>query len=172
MANKRSPVVPLTEDLQEKLVKLSHQRSLSAGVLRRIKIVLYGAQGKSNYRISRELGMSEAMVKRWRKRWTEQYESLEQLTTTQVEVVNTKITLRILEVFKDHPRSGAPAKFKPEEQKQIVTMACEDPQEEGYILPHWTHEQLAQAAVEKGIVAYISPSQVGRILKKGGRQTA
>ena len=51
-------------------------------------------------------------------------------------------------------------------------MACERPKDVGYFPPpHWTHEQLAQAARERGIVANISPSQVGRILKKGGRPT-
>ena len=86
--------------------------------------------------------------------------------------MNREYTSRVLAVFKDKPRSGAPPKFKPEEQKQIVALACEDPRDVGYFLPHWTHEQLAQAAQERGIVASISPSQVGRILKKGGRPTA
>lgn len=172
MANKRSPSLPMTEKLKMELERLSRQRSLAAGLLCRIQIVLHAAAGQSDYWISREMGVSEAMVKRWRKRWIEQYDGLEKLSKSKAKVVDKKFQLRVEAVFKDNRRSGAPPKFKAEEQKQIVAMAFERPKDVGYFLPHWTHNQLAQAARERGIVTSISPSQVGRILKKGGRPTA
>lgn len=172
MANKRSPALPMTEELKIELERLSQQRSLPAGTLGRIQIVLHGAAGKSDYGISREMGISEGKVKRWRKTWIQQYGELEELSENKSKLVNSKFTSRILAVFKDKPRSGAPAKFKPEQEKQIVALACINPVVVGYFLPHWTHEQLAQAARERGIVESISPSQVGRILKKGGPSAA
>jgi len=172
MANKRSPVLPMTQELKLELERLSRQRSLPAGLLCRIQIVLNGAAGKSNYGISNEMGISQAKVKRWRKRWSEEFKELSQLSKEKDKLIDKKFKLRVEAVFKDRPRSGAPPKFKPEEHKQIVALACENPRDVGYLLPHWTHERLAQAVRGKGIVASISPSQVGRILKKGGRPTA
>ena len=67
MANKRSPAIPMTQELKLELERLSRQRSLSAGLLSRVQIVLHGAAGKSDYWISREMGISEGKVKRWRK---------------------------------------------------------------------------------------------------------
>ena len=78
MANKRSPAIPMTQELKLELERLSRQRSLSAGLLSRVQIVLHGAAGKSDYWISREMGISEGKVKRWRKSWIQQYGELEE----------------------------------------------------------------------------------------------
>jgi hypothetical protein len=47
-------------------------------------------------------------------------------------------------------------------------VACEDPQESGRPVTHWTPQELADEAIKRGIVTSISPRSVGRFLKGGG----
>jgi len=66
----------------------------------------------------------------------------------------------------DAPRCGAPPVFTAEQVVGIVAIACEvlDESDEG--VSHWTHRQIAQEAVKRGIVEEISPSTVGRLLRQ------
>ncbi len=64
------------------------------------------------------------------------------------------------------PRSGAPDKFSAEQLCQIIAIACEAPADHGRPITHWTHRELAQVVVEKGIVNSISVSHLGELLKK------
>jgi len=68
--------------------------------------------------------------------------------------------------LQDAPRPGAPDKFNAEQLCQIVAIACEAPADHGRPITHWTHRELAQVVVEKGIVDSISVSHLGELLKK------
>ena len=74
-------------------------------------------------------------------------------------------------ILADEPRSGTPATFGPEQVCQIVALACEPPEASERPITHWTPRELADEAVQRGIVPGISPSSVGRFLK-GGRTSA
>jgi hypothetical protein len=51
-------------------------------------------------------------------------------------------------------------------------LACEDPREEsGRPITHWSTAELADEAIERGIVESISPRSVGRFLGRGGSET-
>jgi hypothetical protein len=52
-----------------------------------------------------------------------------------------------------------------EQKQQIVALACEKPEDYGYVMTDWTHKILAEAAVQRGIVESISASYAGRLLK-------
>jgi hypothetical protein len=71
-------------------------------------------------------------------------------------------------VLADAPRSGAPATFTPEQVVLIVALACEDPRDCGRPITHWAAAELADEAIERGIVRSISPRSVGRFLGRGG----
>jgi putative transposase len=75
-------------------------------------------------------------------------------------------------VLADAPRSGAPATFTPEQVVRIVALACEDPRDCGRPITHWTTAELAEEAIERGIVENISPRSVGRFLRRGGFEAA
>jgi hypothetical protein len=49
---------------------------------------------------------------------------------------------------------------------QIIAIACEKPEDHGRPVTHWTHRELAEVVVEKGIVDSISSSHLGTLLKK------
>lgn len=76
------------------------------------------------------------------------------------------LEMRILAVFADKPRSGTPPKFTPEVIVKIIALACEPPSDSGLAISHWSTSELAREAIKRGIVASISPRQVGRFLAK------
>jgi len=50
---------------------------------------------------------------------------------------------------------------------QIISLACEKPEDSGLPVSHWTPPELAREAAKRGIVESISPRQVDRFLKGG-----
>jgi transposase len=68
-------------------------------------------------------------------------------------------------LLSDRPRSGSPGKFTAEQVTQLLAIACEDPEESGRPVTHWTPRELADEAAKRGVVESISPRQVGRSLK-------
>ncbi|MBV8611791.1 MAG: IS630 family transposase [Singulisphaera sp.] len=70
----------------------------------------------------------------------------------------------------DEPRPGPPGKFTPEQIVSILAVACEPPAKSGRPITHWTARELADEVVQRGIVASISPAQVGRYLREAALQ--
>jgi transposase len=77
-----------------------------------------------------------------------------------------KIRAIIHRALRDSCRSGRRPTLTPAQTAAIVKLACETPQANGYPIEAWTHDFLARALVDKGIVDKISRSSVGRILRK------
>ena len=71
----------------------------------------------------------------------------------------------MLEIISDRPRSGAPSRISMQQKQQIVALACEDPEDYGFVMTDWTHQVLAEAAVKQKIVDRVSASYTGRLLK-------
>ena len=62
------PVV-LTDDEKSQLLSLANSRSLPHGLVQRAQIVLACARGEANASIARRVGVSNATVGKWRKRY-------------------------------------------------------------------------------------------------------
>ena len=69
------------------------------------------------------------------------------------------------EVLRDEVRSGAPLTYTAEQYCQILQVALETPLEAGRPSNNWTPRELADEVKKRGI-AEISPTQVGRFLKR------
>lgn len=123
------------------------------------RIIQAAASGMNNHQISRELGLCVNTVRLWRTRWIEwQNIPLEEGD--------------IEERLSDAARSGSPGLFSAEQITQIIAIACEDPEANGYPVSHWTPKEIVMEAVKRGVVESISERQVGRFLKRGGVETA
>src|SRR5215467_16368186 len=61
----------LTDQEREQLQGLDSSRSLPAGLVKRARIILLSAGGKTNQQIARELGMAKATVGKWRRRFVQ-----------------------------------------------------------------------------------------------------
>lgn len=72
----------------------------------------------------------------------------------------------MLSILKDKPRSGAPRVITSAQESLLMALACESPQDYGIIRTNWSHQTLAQVAIEKEIFESISSRYVGKLLKK------
>lgn len=141
-----APVV-VTERERAQLESLVRQHSCPQQVALRARIVLAAAAGEGVRESVRRLGAARSTVQHWRRRWSQS-------------------SGRVAERLADAPRPGTPATFTAEQICAIVAMACEPPADSERPITHWTHQELADEAAKRGIVASISPDSVGRFLKK------
>ena len=151
--------VVLSEQERAELERLVRGRTTEQQLVLRARIVLAAGDGLNNTQSARALGLDGETPGQWRRRW---------LQVRDVPLDEMSVAARLA----DAPRSGAPAWLTPEQICQIMALACEPPAASGRPISHWTAWELAEEAVQRGIVASISSSSVDRFLKSGGHQTA
>ncbi|MFB7509808.1 helix-turn-helix domain-containing protein (plasmid) [Streptomyces sp. FXJ1.172] len=66
----------------------------------------------------------------------------------------------------DQKRPGRPVTFTPLQATQIKALACRLAVETGVPLSRWSYQELAREAMERDIVASVSPSTVRRWLSR------
>jgi putative transposase len=163
----RIAVTPREQRILEHIVR---QQNNPQWLVTRAKIILRAAANQTNGHIASELAITRNTVSSWRERW---HVSEEQREAAAHEMEDDKALREVLEAtLQDHPRSGAPGKFSAEQMAQIIAIACEDPEANGYPVSHWTPKEIVMEAVKRGVVVRISERQVGRFLKRGGLETA
>lgn len=140
--------INLTEQEREVLRQLTRQHTATQRIVRRAKIILMAGEGESRQDIAAKLGVRSPVVTTWTKRWLE------------------KSAAPVAQRLEDLPRPGAPDTFTPEQLCQLIALACENPQDHGRPMTHWTHRELAAEAIKQGIVQSISAHHLGRLLKK------
>ena len=159
MATPKPPKVVLTERQRAELERLVRAFSTGQQLALRARIVLLAGDGWNNLQIARELGVDDETPGHWRRRWLQ----------------FAKVPLEELGVAKrlaDAPKPGAPPKFTPEQICQIIALACERPADCGRPISQWSHGELADEIVRRGIVQSISPRHAGRLLKRSRSQAA
>jgi putative transposase len=149
--------VVLTERERIELQRLVRAYSTGQQVALRARIVLLAGDGWNNLQIARELGVDDETPGHWRRRWL-------QFQDVPLEEVS------VAERLADAPKPGAPAKFTPEQVCQIIALACERPADSERPISQWSHRELADEIVRRGIVVSISPRHAGRLLKSGRSQ--
>jgi putative transposase len=158
MPRLKPPEVKLADEERDALETLVRRYSTRQQIALRGRIVLAAADGKNNRQIARELGVHRETARLWRNRW---------LTLHPI----TLDDLSVEERLEDIPRPGAPAEITAEQRCQIEAMACEDPEDSGRPISHWTAQEIADEIVKRGIVDQISPRHAARLLKRGRSQT-
>jgi len=154
----------LSEPQRRILESLTRRTLCPQAVALRAKVVLAVDKGHGMARIGRDLTCSRELARRWRDRFVAAQASWG-AAADQWDA--DTLTDKIVELLEDRERSGAPAKFTPEQLCQIVALACEKrPEECDRPVSHWTARELADEAIERQIVPSISPRHVGRFLKK------
>ena len=133
-------------------------------LVERCRIVLMSAGGINNKEQGRRLGVDRQRIRRWRTRWAAHEARLGQ---AEREGIGDKdLAMLIREVLDDSARPGTPSKFSAEELAQIISVACEPPEDSERPVTHWTPRELADEVVARGIVDSISPRHVDRFLKR------
>jgi putative transposase len=145
-------------------------RACTQGLAQRIQIVLLAAAGRANERIARELGTTPERVRRWRTRWKELSERLDD--AERCDASDDELAELMERGLSDRPRPGTPPSFSAEQVAQIIAVACEKPEVSGRTISHWSPRELADEVTKRGIVQSISARHVGRLLKRGRSETA
>ena len=120
----------------------------------RCRIILLADEGISVHETMRQLKIGRTTVQNWRKRRLQNSEQENPLARLQ-----------------GAPRSGAPAIYTAEQICSIIAIACERPEDSQRPITHWTQQEIADEAIKRGIVDYISQRSVGRFLKRSGPAT-
>jgi putative transposase len=118
----------LSPQQREQLEGVASSRSLPAGLVKRARIILLSALGKTNMQIARQTGLSNATVGKWRRRFLEQDVS----------------------GLHDELRPGRPRPISDERVAQLVRKTLETKPKGG---THWSVRQIAeQTRVSKSTV--------------------
>jgi len=168
MPGKKAPNIILTCIQQEILQKIINRRNSKHHHVLRAQIIIYGSDGLGNQKIADALNLDRQTVRVWRTRW---FSHSEVLFILETELSLKEFHAKVLQILSDHPRSGAPATFSSEQVCRMRAISCEDPQDSGYPISHWTPKILRQEIIKRGIVSDISPRSVGRFLKWGRSET-
>jgi len=152
--NTKHTVPPLTEKEADELKEITRKRNAPQYLVERAKIILLGDSGLNITQTGKHLKIALNTVRLWRKSW------------------NERQGCPAIERLADLPRSGAPAKYTPEQICAIIALSCEDPKKFDRPITHWTQQELANEAVRQGIVDQISQRSVGRFLKSGKYKTS
>jgi len=147
------------------LKRLEKADKTPQGTAIRCRIVLLAAQGEVSTKIAVKLGVDPQRVRRWRNRWAQAQDSLQIAEEKQSK--DKDLEAVILRLLADLHRNGGITKFSPVQVAQIISLACEKPEDSGLPVSHWTPPELAREAAKRGIVESISPRQVDRFLKGG-----
>jgi transposase len=163
--------IEMTLKQKEFLVQLTRDHKTEQQLVKRANILLLACEGISNAEVGRRLGSSLNTIKTWRNRWMSCYETLVEIELEN-ESTSKELNKAIANVLSDLQRSGTPKKFSLAQEQQIMSLACDKPENHGIRVTTWTQEMLAEVAKSKGLVESISRAQVGRILKNTPVTTA
>ena len=144
----------LNEAERRELERLVCAQKTGQAVVRRARVVLLAAMGTSTMDIARQVPMDVEAVALWRRRW---------LAWRSVPLDELSVAERLA----DAPRPGHQPRLTPEQVCQIVALACEHPSGSGRPISHWSHRELADEIVRRGITDRISPRHAARLLKSG-----
>ena len=159
--------IQLTEKQYNVLDQIRRSTIAPQRLVQRVNVILMAFAGMLNVTIAREVGLARKQVGLWRRRWQQSFEAL-----VAIECRETQAEFRraIEDVLNDAPRSGSTGSFTAEQVTQILAVACEPPEQSGRPVDRWTHRELADEVVLRGIVPSISVSQVGRYLSQAKLQ--
>lgn len=150
---------------QTVLTALLRRSSCPQALALRVQIILGAAADQRNEPLARQLGCTPNTVRKWRSRWAAAAPHL-----AVAAAARPALERAIAAALADAPRPGTPATFTAEQIIHIINLACRPPDQVGRPVTAWTPRELADEAVNQGLVATISPRTVGRFLK--GRRSA
>ncbi len=154
MRGPKPPAIVLTTEERQGLEVLVRRPSTAQQVALRARIILAAAEGRNNAQIARQAGVDVETARRWRTRWL----GLGALPLGEFSVA---------ERLEDAPRAGGPCRITAEQVCRITALACEAPAGSARPISQWSGREIADEAIQRGIVATISPRHAARLLKRG-----
>jgi transposase len=166
MSGKAAKII-ITEKQQSVLQRLANAPTSSVQHQQRANVILLAFDKMLNSDIAQHVKLSRLQVGLWRRRWQRSFDAL---VAIECRESNAELTRMIKQVLSDADRSGAPGTFTAEQVTQILAVACEPPANSGRPIEYWTHRELTDEVIKRGIVSSISVSRVGSFLKEADLQ--
>jgi putative transposase len=154
MPGPKAPHISLSSQERQELLTLIRAHKTPQHLSFRAQIILRLATGDNTREVADHLCTTRLTIRRWRRHWLDRPQG------------------SVIERLQDAPRPGAPATFRAQQWCQIMALACEPPEASGRPISHWSSRELADEAIQRGIVETISRRHVGRFLKSGRASTA
>lgn len=140
--------INLTDREIDILTRLMNRHTTPQHIARRAKIIfLANHEYISNHMIAIRLEIHPNEVTLWTKRWIENG------------------LIPVIERLSDRPRAGRPDTITPEQWCQIIAIACENPEDHGIPITHWSSPELANRVCELGVVENLSAGYLRKFLK-------
>ena len=159
--------VKIPEAVQPILSKFAKSRTLPARQVQRANIILLASEGLNNMQISKQVGLGQDSVSKWRSRFISILPLLQEVADKDPSHLQETVG----SFLNDCPRPGQPSHYTDEQIIQILEIACRNPENFGYESSHWSLNQLVDVVTKEGIVDSISAKTISRFLKYGGNQT-
>jgi len=155
--------INLSDRLRRELENIINRHKSPQFLVKRVQIIFELASGKRKSTVSKEHKVTRKTVEKWHNRWYEAEDHLTKLENDP-DIESNEFSAKVIDILQDQPRSGAPAKFEPEQICGIISIACEVKDDSNDATSRWTLKEIADNAVKKNIVTSISPSSVWRFL--------
>jgi transposase len=136
---------PLTDEESRTVERLAHSRTEPARAVERARIVCEARRGARVPAIARALGITEATVRTWLKRFNAQG----------------------VAGLADAPRSGRPPTYSPDEVGEVIAASLTKPDDLGLPFGSWTLDRLTAYLQEQKKVG-IGRTRIGEILRAEG----
>ena len=117
-------ILALSKTIRSTLELFAKSQTLQACVVERAKIVVLSSDGLTDAEVSAKVDRHKSIVGKWRRRFSDAYETLEGIESE----VPEKLSEAVTDILLDRPRSGAPGTYDANQRALIVTMSCQDPQ--------------------------------------------
>lgn len=134
---RKAPKIALSKEQKETLRAIVTRHTSEQREVVRAKIILLADQEKENQQIAKKVGLTQEIVGKWRKRFSQQG----------------------IEGLKNAERPGKPKKFDHEVRLKVIEIACRRPER----VTHWSTRELAKKVNEE-LSVDISHMSVQRIL--------
>jgi putative transposase len=154
MRGPKPPAVVLTAAERRDLEALAGAHRTPQQLALRARIVLAAGEGANNTEIARRLGVEADTARLWRMRWL----ALGAIPPEE---------LGVAERLEDAPRPGGPCRITAEQVCRLPALAGAAPAASGRPISHWSGRELADEAVQRGLVGRLSSRHAQRLLKRG-----
>jgi transposase len=118
----------------------------------RARVVLRAADGQATAEIGRDLGIHVNTVAKWRRRFRERRDQNPEKP--------------VAAALADVERVGRPDVFPAEFWVDVLALATAQPDDSQRPITHWTHVELTDEIISRGMVETIHPTTVGRFLQE------
>jgi transposase len=160
----RKSVIPnLSEVQKNQLLTIVKRRDSPQHLVQRVHVVLLAANGQANHHIAPQVELCQETVRTWRKRWNNQQAKIDAIEADGNEKALREFITEV--VLADDPNNGERDKYTPEQITQLYAIVCENPEDSGRPISHWSCRELAEEMVKRGIVERIPISTVWDFLK-------